>query len=192
MDHVRAIRDALAPHDSPERLERADVEVIIGHGRFVGPGRIAVGEHELRCRTAVIATGSRARSCRPGRAGSCSRIGAKHSRDRASEDLLFTGGEPPRSSLVRPPMRGREGVPSLRCGGAGVLLAPESVTPALAGPLPCRPRVSGLPTDHARDACQTESGALETQRASASHQEHQSRSPAVAFCADACNRACRG
>lgn len=59
MAHVDAGRDLLAAHDSPERLERAGVEVIFGHGRFVGPGRIAVDGRELRYRTAVIATGSR-------------------------------------------------------------------------------------------------------------------------------------
>lgn len=37
MDHVRGLRDALAPHDSPERLRRAGVDVIIAHGRFAGP-----------------------------------------------------------------------------------------------------------------------------------------------------------
>jgi pyruvate/2-oxoglutarate dehydrogenase complex dihydrolipoamide dehydrogenase (E3) component len=59
MNHVRSMRDVLAPHDSPERLERAGIEVIVGHGCFAGPGQIAVGERDLRYRTAVIATGSR-------------------------------------------------------------------------------------------------------------------------------------
>jgi pyruvate/2-oxoglutarate dehydrogenase complex dihydrolipoamide dehydrogenase (E3) component len=59
MNHVRGVRHVLADHDSPERLERAGVEVIVGHGRFAGPGRIAVGERDLRYRSAVIATGSR-------------------------------------------------------------------------------------------------------------------------------------
>jgi pyruvate/2-oxoglutarate dehydrogenase complex dihydrolipoamide dehydrogenase (E3) component len=59
IDHVRGLRDALAPHDSPERLRRAGVDVIIAHGRFAGPGRIAADGRHPRYRTAVIATGSR-------------------------------------------------------------------------------------------------------------------------------------
>ncbi len=59
MRHVRNLRDALAPHDSPDRLQRAGVDVIAGHGGFAGPGRIAADGRELRYRTAVIGTGSR-------------------------------------------------------------------------------------------------------------------------------------
>ena len=47
------------PHDSPERLRRAGVDVFSAHGRFAGPARIAADGRDLRYRTAVIATGSR-------------------------------------------------------------------------------------------------------------------------------------
>ena len=59
MDHVRGLREALAPHDSPERLRRAGIDVILAHARFAAPGRIAADGRDLRYRTAVIATGSR-------------------------------------------------------------------------------------------------------------------------------------
>ena len=69
-------------------------------------GKIAVGETSAAQRTAVIATGSRpALPAGPGgelfpdwcRALTRSRLG---------RPAFHTGGEPPRSSLVRPPMRG--------------------------------------------------------------------------------------
>ena len=59
MAHVRGMRDAIAPHDSPERLRGDGVDVTIAEGRFTGPGCIEVGGRELRYRAAVIATGSR-------------------------------------------------------------------------------------------------------------------------------------
>lgn len=59
MDHVwRSIR-TIEPSDSPQRLRGAGVEVIAGDGQFAGPGRIAVGDRELRFRAAIVATGSR-------------------------------------------------------------------------------------------------------------------------------------
>lgn len=49
---------AIEPHDSPEHLRAAGVEVIEGDARFTGPGRIEAGGRELRWRSAIIATGS--------------------------------------------------------------------------------------------------------------------------------------
>ncbi|HUP76634.1 MAG TPA: FAD-dependent oxidoreductase [Acidimicrobiales bacterium] len=59
MATIRAAQHVIEPHDSPERLRDAGVDVIIGHGRFTGPGTIAVDGRELRYRKALIATGSR-------------------------------------------------------------------------------------------------------------------------------------
>jgi len=59
MEHVSRAIATIAPHDSPERLRAAGVEVIEAHGRFVAPGRIEVAGRTLRWRTALIATGSR-------------------------------------------------------------------------------------------------------------------------------------
>lgn len=58
MAHVHAAREAIAPHDSPERLEREGVEVVAGHARFVSPRSLAVAGRTLRFRHAVIATGA--------------------------------------------------------------------------------------------------------------------------------------
>ena len=58
MTHVHGARERIAPHDSIARLRREGVEVVRGSARFVGPGRIAVDGHEMRFRTALIATGS--------------------------------------------------------------------------------------------------------------------------------------
>ncbi|MGD9792294.1 MAG: NAD(P)/FAD-dependent oxidoreductase [Acidimicrobiia bacterium] len=64
MASVRAPQQVIEPHDSPERLREAGVEVFTGHGRFTGHGTIAVehpkgGTTQLRYRRALIATGSR-------------------------------------------------------------------------------------------------------------------------------------
>lgn len=64
MDAVRASQDAIAPHDSPERLEREGVTVLAGRGRLDGDGVVAVdlgegGTTRLRTRRALLATGSR-------------------------------------------------------------------------------------------------------------------------------------
>ncbi|MDP9023736.1 MAG: FAD-dependent oxidoreductase [Actinomycetota bacterium] len=58
MARVHAARERLAPHDSPERLRDEGVEVIHGHARFAGPGRVVVGERILRYRRALVATGA--------------------------------------------------------------------------------------------------------------------------------------
>ncbi len=59
MAHVHASREKIEPHDSPERLREAGVEVIHGRARYTGPDRIEVDGTELRWRNSIIATGSR-------------------------------------------------------------------------------------------------------------------------------------
>jgi len=59
MDHVWGAIRTIEPHDSPQRLRAAGVEVIEAYGRFTAPGRIEAGGRELRWRAAIIATGSR-------------------------------------------------------------------------------------------------------------------------------------
>jgi pyruvate/2-oxoglutarate dehydrogenase complex dihydrolipoamide dehydrogenase (E3) component len=60
MSRVHATQHAIAPHDSPERLEREGVEVIAARGRLAGPGRVELSTgRTLVTRTAVLATGSR-------------------------------------------------------------------------------------------------------------------------------------
>ena len=63
MDAVRRRQDAIAPHDSPERLEREGVTVVAGRGRLAGRGRVAValdggGSRDLRTRRVLVATGA--------------------------------------------------------------------------------------------------------------------------------------
>ncbi len=59
MERMRALRAAMAPHDSAARFRQLGVDVFLGGGRFVGPHEIAVGEARLRFSRAVIATGGR-------------------------------------------------------------------------------------------------------------------------------------
>ena len=58
-DHVHGVIAAIAPHDSVERFEALGVMVIQEHGRFTGPRTVAAGDHEIKARRFVIATGSR-------------------------------------------------------------------------------------------------------------------------------------
>lgn len=58
MEHVREVIHTIEPHDSPQRLRAAGVEVIEADGRFTGPGRIEADGRLLSCRAAIIATGS--------------------------------------------------------------------------------------------------------------------------------------
>jgi pyruvate/2-oxoglutarate dehydrogenase complex dihydrolipoamide dehydrogenase (E3) component len=58
MDRVWSAIRTIEPEDSPERLRTAGVEVLKASGRFTGPGRIDADGHELRWRSAIIATGS--------------------------------------------------------------------------------------------------------------------------------------
>jgi pyruvate/2-oxoglutarate dehydrogenase complex dihydrolipoamide dehydrogenase (E3) component len=69
MQHLRARRADLAPHDSAARLASLGVDVFFGSARFLSPETVAVYErndsndsnesNELKFRRAVIATGSR-------------------------------------------------------------------------------------------------------------------------------------
>jgi pyruvate/2-oxoglutarate dehydrogenase complex dihydrolipoamide dehydrogenase (E3) component len=58
--HVRGVIEAIAPNDSEERFIGLGVNVLRGHGRFTGPGEIAVGDDRIRARRFVVATGSAA------------------------------------------------------------------------------------------------------------------------------------
>lgn len=58
MATIRAAQHVIEPHDSPERLREAGVDVYLGRGRFTAPGIIDVDGRPLRYRKALIATGS--------------------------------------------------------------------------------------------------------------------------------------
>jgi pyruvate/2-oxoglutarate dehydrogenase complex dihydrolipoamide dehydrogenase (E3) component len=58
MRHVHAAQKTIAPGDSPERLRSEGVDVIEAEGRFLAHGLVAAGERQLRCRVAIVATGS--------------------------------------------------------------------------------------------------------------------------------------
>lgn len=58
-DHVRAVIDAIAPHDSVERFEGLGCDVILATARFTGPREVEAGGKRIRARRFVVATGSR-------------------------------------------------------------------------------------------------------------------------------------
>lgn len=58
-DRIRAVQSRIEPHDSPERLRAAGVDVVRGHGRLEGAGRVRVGERLLTTRATIVATGVR-------------------------------------------------------------------------------------------------------------------------------------
>ena len=58
MGHVWGAIRTIQPHDSPEHLRAAGIDVIHAHGQFVGPGRIEADGRELLWRAAIIGTGS--------------------------------------------------------------------------------------------------------------------------------------
>lgn len=58
MAHVKHTQAVIEPHDSAEHLTEEGVEVIIGRGEFLSPGKIKVGDRVLEYRSALIATGS--------------------------------------------------------------------------------------------------------------------------------------
>ncbi len=60
-DHVHAVIAAIAPHDSEERFESLGVTVLRESARFLDRRRMAAGDHVLRARRIVLATGSRPR-----------------------------------------------------------------------------------------------------------------------------------
>jgi pyruvate/2-oxoglutarate dehydrogenase complex dihydrolipoamide dehydrogenase (E3) component len=60
LERVRAVRAAIAVHDSVERYTAAGVDVFLGDASFASAHEIRVGEATLRTRRTVIATGARA------------------------------------------------------------------------------------------------------------------------------------
>lgn len=59
MDRVHATIAEIEPHDSPERLRAAGVEVIEADGRFVDARTLEAAGRTLRFSAAIVATGSR-------------------------------------------------------------------------------------------------------------------------------------
>lgn len=59
-DHVFDTIKAIEPNDSQERFEKMGVTVIREHARFTGPDTAQAGDHIIKARHFVIATGSRA------------------------------------------------------------------------------------------------------------------------------------
>lgn len=59
-DHVRRVIAAIEPHDSQERFEGLGVTVLREAARFAGPDTVVAGDHEIKARRFVIATGSSA------------------------------------------------------------------------------------------------------------------------------------
>lgn len=57
-DHVAGVIAGIAPHDSQERFEELGVRVIREAARFTGPREVTAGDHIIRARRFVIATGS--------------------------------------------------------------------------------------------------------------------------------------
>jgi len=57
-DHVQAVIGTIAPNDSVERFTALGVKVIETEGRFVDAGTVVAGDHEIKARRFVVATGS--------------------------------------------------------------------------------------------------------------------------------------
>lgn len=61
MERMRAARATVAHHDDPQRFRDMGVDVVEGHARFTGPGKLEVeGVGTLRSKRFVIATGASA------------------------------------------------------------------------------------------------------------------------------------
>ena len=58
MEHVASVIRGIEPHDSVERFSDLGVHVITEFGRFVSPREVVAGDHRIRARRFVIATGS--------------------------------------------------------------------------------------------------------------------------------------
>jgi len=56
--HVRDVIAGIAPHDSVERFEGLGVQVIQAAANFVSPTEIQAGDHRIKARRFVVATGS--------------------------------------------------------------------------------------------------------------------------------------
>jgi pyruvate/2-oxoglutarate dehydrogenase complex dihydrolipoamide dehydrogenase (E3) component len=59
MSRAHAVRAEIAQHDSVDRYTKVGVDVFLGSASFVSAHEIRVGEHVLRARKTVIATGAR-------------------------------------------------------------------------------------------------------------------------------------
>ncbi len=59
-DHVQTVIAAIEPHDSQERFEGLGVTVLREQAEFIGADRLKAGDHEVKARRFVIATGSSA------------------------------------------------------------------------------------------------------------------------------------
>ena len=57
-DHVHKVIETIAPVDSQERFEGFGVHVIREYGRFISPDEVQAGDHVIKARRIVIATGS--------------------------------------------------------------------------------------------------------------------------------------
>ena len=57
-DHVKSVIAAIAPNDSVERFTGLGVHVITAAGRFVDAETVTAGDHRIKARFFVIATGS--------------------------------------------------------------------------------------------------------------------------------------
>lgn len=58
MERVEAVIAEAGRRDRPEELEARGVRVIRGHGRFLAPGLLGVGDAQVGYRAAIIATGA--------------------------------------------------------------------------------------------------------------------------------------
>ncbi|MEE9453276.1 MAG: FAD-dependent oxidoreductase [Paracoccaceae bacterium] len=58
MEHVAAVIEGIAPHDSVERFTKLGVKVISEFGRFISPTEMQAGDIVIKARRFVISTGS--------------------------------------------------------------------------------------------------------------------------------------
>ena len=58
LERVRTVIDGIAPTDSVERFRGMGIEVIRAAGKFTAPNELVAGDHVIRARRFVIATGS--------------------------------------------------------------------------------------------------------------------------------------
>ena len=58
LEHVRSVIDGIAPTDSEERFRGMGVEVMRASGKFTARNELVAGDHVIRARRFVIATGS--------------------------------------------------------------------------------------------------------------------------------------
>ncbi|MEP6565404.1 MAG: FAD-dependent oxidoreductase [Mesorhizobium sp.] len=56
---IRRVIETIAPHDSVERFEGLGVQVIKESARFIGKDMLSAGNHRIKARRFVVATGSR-------------------------------------------------------------------------------------------------------------------------------------